>query len=69
MSVSAPAKIEEDIGQHIKEENVRDGYCREKRSEMDGERERVMKDNSEKKSGREMDREDHSMGDSSKEVS
>lgn len=68
MSTATAAKIEEDIGQHIKEENVRDGYCREKRSEMDGERERVMKDNSEKKSGREMDREDHSMGDSSKEA-
>lgn len=56
------------VGLHIKEENVRDGYGREKRSEMDTERERGMKESSEKKRGRETDREDHSMGDSSKEV-
>ncbi|XP_035537540.1 protein capicua homolog isoform X2 [Morone saxatilis] len=61
-------KKEEDIGLHIKEENLRDGHSRESRSEMDKERERGMKENSEKKGGRDTDREDHSMGDSSKEA-
>ena len=64
-SLSVPVKKEEDI----KEENQRDGHSRETRSEMDRERERGMKECSEKKGGRETDREDHSMGDSSKEVS
>lgn len=35
---------------------------------MDRERERGMKENSDKKGGRETDREDHSTGDNSKEV-
>ncbi|KAM7373567.1 hypothetical protein PAMP_008409 [Pampus punctatissimus] len=65
-SIPSAAKLEEDVGRHIKEENVE--YCREKRSEMDGERERAMKDNNEKKRGRETDREDHSTGDGSKEA-
>ncbi|XP_074470313.1 protein capicua homolog isoform X2 [Sebastes fasciatus] len=49
-------KKEEDVGLYIKEENLRDGHCREQ--------ERGMKENSERKGGRE----DHSMGDSSKEA-
>ncbi|XP_028277210.1 protein capicua homolog isoform X2 [Parambassis ranga] len=49
----------EDIIVHIKEENVRDGHCRETRSDTDEEQERVMKEYSEKKRGREMEREDH----------
>lgn len=53
---------------HIKEENVRDEHCREKHAEMDAELERLMKESSEKQRGREADKEDHSMGDSSKEV-
>lgn len=66
LSLSVPVKKEEDIGLYIKEENLRDGHSRETQSEMD--RERDMKDNSEKKGGRETDREDHNMSDSSKEV-
>ncbi|XP_070777470.1 protein capicua homolog [Enoplosus armatus] len=68
MSNAIAVKKEEDIGLYIKEENLRDGHSRETRSEMDRERERGMKENSEKKGGRETDREDHSMGDSSKEA-
>ncbi|KAM9340503.1 protein capicua homolog [Symphorus nematophorus] len=62
--LAAAVKKEEDI----KEENLRDGHIRETRSETDRERERGMKESSEKKGGRETDREDHSMGDSSKEA-
>lgn len=53
---------------YIKEENLRDGHSRERRSDMDREQGRGMKETSDKKGGRETDREDHSMGDSSKEV-
>ena len=66
--LSVPVKKEEDTGLYIKEENLRDGHCQETRSEMDRERERGMKENSEKKGSRETGRDDHSMGDSSKEV-
>ncbi|XP_044027823.1 protein capicua homolog isoform X2 [Siniperca chuatsi] len=66
MSNATAVKKEEDISLHIKEENLRDGHSRETRSEMD--RERGMKENNEKKRGRETDRQDHSMGDSSKEA-
>ncbi|XP_070703142.1 protein capicua homolog [Pempheris klunzingeri] len=59
-------KKEEDVGLYIKEENLRDGHSRETRGEMD--RERGMKENSEKKGGRETDRDDHNMSDSSKEA-
>lgn len=46
---------------HIKEENVRDG--------IEADQERGMKENNEKKEGRETEREEqHSTGDSSKEV-
>ncbi|XP_038580183.1 protein capicua homolog isoform X2 [Micropterus salmoides] len=68
MSNATAVKKEEDICLHIKEENLRDGHSRETRSEMDRERERGMKENSEKKGGRETDREDYSMADSSKEA-
>ncbi|XP_049457653.1 protein capicua homolog isoform X1 [Epinephelus fuscoguttatus] len=61
-------KKEEDIGVYIKEENLRDGHSRERRSDMDREQGRGMKETSDKKGGRETDREDHSMGDSSKEA-
>ncbi|XP_059206662.1 protein capicua homolog isoform X2 [Centropristis striata] len=61
-------KKEEDIVLHIKEENLRDGHCREKPGDLDREQERAMKENSEKKGVRETDREDHSMSDSSKEA-
>ncbi|XP_042362942.1 protein capicua homolog [Plectropomus leopardus] len=61
-------KKEEDIGVYIKEENLRDGYSREKRSDMEREQERGMNESSERKGGRETDREDHSMSDSSKEA-
>lgn len=47
---------------------MRDGHCGEKRNEMDAELERLMKESSEKQRGRDTDTEDHSMGDSSKEV-
>ncbi|XP_058474551.1 protein capicua homolog isoform X2 [Solea solea] len=61
-------KKEEDvIGLYIKEENMRDGYGKEKPSEVNAERERGMKEMGEKKKGREMDREDHSSS-SSKEA-
>ncbi|XP_069372152.1 protein capicua homolog isoform X1 [Paralichthys olivaceus] len=54
-------KKEEDIeGLYIKEEILRD--------ESDAEYERGMRESSEKKRGHETDREDHSMGNSSKEV-
>lgn len=54
-------KKEDDCSVHIKEENLRDG------SETD--QERGMKENIEKKEGRETEREEHhSTGDSSKEV-
>lgn len=60
---------EEDSGQqHIKEENLRDGYGREIRGEVDGEHDRGVKESSEKRRGRETEREEHSSGDSSKEV-
>ncbi|XP_023250591.1 protein capicua homolog isoform X2 [Seriola lalandi dorsalis] len=66
---SATVKKEEDIiGLYIKEENVRDGHSRDKRNETDTERERGMRESSEKKRGREADREDHSMGDGCKEA-
>ncbi|XP_029298465.1 protein capicua homolog isoform X2 [Cottoperca gobio] len=45
-------KKEEDIGLSIKEENLRDGHSREKRSDMYREQERGMKENSEKKGDR-----------------
>ncbi|XP_032391775.1 protein capicua homolog isoform X2 [Etheostoma spectabile] len=61
-------KKEEDGGLYIKEENLRDGYSREKGSDTDREQERGNKENSERKGGRETHREDHSMGDSSKEA-
>ncbi|KAI3358835.1 hypothetical protein L3Q82_015231 [Scortum barcoo] len=68
-AISATAvKKEEYIVLHIKEENLRDGHSRETWSETDRERERGTKENSEKKGGRETDREDHSMSDSSKEA-
>lgn len=47
---------------------MRDGHCREKQNEVDAERKRLMKESSEKQRGREADRDDHSMGDSGKEV-
>lgn len=56
-------KKEEDTTLRIKEENLRDGYEREKQSEMDDERESC-----EKKRGRETEREELSTGNSSKEV-
>lgn len=56
------------MGLHIKEENLRDGHCRERQSDMAREQERGMKHSSERKGDRETDREDHSTGDSSKEV-
>ncbi|KAF7657575.1 hypothetical protein LDENG_00025190 [Lucifuga dentata] len=65
---ATPAVKEEDNGHYIKEENLRDGYGREKWGEVDGERDRGMKENGEKKRGRETEREDHSCGDSSKEA-
>ncbi|XP_008287602.1 protein capicua homolog isoform X2 [Stegastes partitus] len=61
---STAVKKEEDISVCIKEENMRDGHGREKRSETD--EERGMKENSDKKRGRELEREDHS--NSSKEA-
>ncbi|XP_035847386.1 protein capicua homolog isoform X2 [Sander lucioperca] len=67
-------KKEEDSGLYIKEENFRDGYSREKGSDTDREQERGNKENGERKGGRETQggrethREDHSMGDSSKEA-
>ncbi|XP_076610256.1 protein capicua homolog isoform X2 [Chaetodon auriga] len=67
MNNATAVKIE-DIGLHIKEENLRDGHSREPQSEMDRERERGTKESSDKKGGRETDREDHSMSDSSKEA-
>uniref|UniRef100_A0A3P8TBW9 Capicua transcriptional repressor a n=1 Tax=Amphiprion percula TaxID=161767 RepID=A0A3P8TBW9_AMPPE len=63
-SSGTTVKKEEDINVCIKEENVRDGHCREKRSEA--EEEKGIKENSDKKRGREMEREDHS--NSSKEA-
>ncbi|XP_041868574.1 protein capicua homolog isoform X2 [Melanotaenia boesemani] len=59
-------KKEEDICISIKEE--RDGTGREKQSETDEEQERAMKESTEKKRTREMDREDHSVGNSNKEA-
>lgn len=59
------AKTEEDLYVHIKEENVNDGHSWETQNETDGERERGLKECSEKKN-RETD--DHNMGDGSKEV-
>ncbi|XP_006794505.1 protein capicua homolog isoform X4 [Neolamprologus brichardi] len=56
-------KKEEDTTLCIKEENLRDGYEREKQSEMDDERESC-----EKKRGRETEREELSTGNSSKEA-
>ncbi|XP_014196541.1 protein capicua homolog isoform X3 [Haplochromis burtoni] len=56
-------KKEEDTTLRIKEENLRDGYEREKQSEMDDERESC-----EKKRGRETEREELSTGNSSKEA-
>ncbi|XP_065326458.1 protein capicua homolog isoform X4 [Pelmatolapia mariae] len=56
-------KKEEDTTLRIKEENLRDGYEREKQSEMDDERESF-----EKKRGRETEREELSTGNSSKEA-
>lgn len=56
-------KKEEDTTLRIKEENLRDGYERERQSEMDDERESC-----EKKRGRETEREELSTGNSSKEV-
>ncbi|XP_026205845.1 protein capicua homolog isoform X2 [Anabas testudineus] len=67
-SSAATVKKEEDIILHIKEENMRDGHCREKQNEVDAERKRLMKESSEKQRGREADRDDHSMGDSGKEA-
>lgn len=66
MKHSVPVKKEEDFGLQIKEENLRDGHSRDSRSEMD--RERGIKENSEKKGGKEANRGDDSTGDSSKEV-
>lgn len=56
-------KKEEDTTLRIKEENLRDGYEREKQSEMDDERESC-----DKKRGRETEREELSTGNSSKEA-
>nr|XP_004572735.2 protein capicua homolog isoform X2 [Maylandia zebra] len=56
-------KKEEDTTLRIKEENLRDGYERERQSEMDDERESC-----EKKRGRETEREELSTGNSSKEA-
>lgn len=56
-------KKEEDTTLCIKEENLRDGYEREKQSEMDDERESC-----DKKRGRETEREELSTGNSSKEA-
>lgn len=64
LKLSVPVKTEEDVVLHIKEENLRDGYSRETRSETDRER----KESGEKKGGRQTDGEEHSTGDSSKEV-
>lgn len=63
---SVPVKKEEDFGLQIKEENFRDGHSRDSRGEMD--REWGIKENSEKKGGKEANRGDDSTGDSSKEV-
>ncbi|XP_071390768.1 protein capicua homolog isoform X1 [Centroberyx affinis] len=68
-SNAATVKEEPDGVKHIKEENLSDGYSREKWGEMDGERDRgVKKESGEKKRGRETDREEHSMSDSSREA-
>ncbi|XP_030003603.1 protein capicua homolog [Sphaeramia orbicularis] len=64
-NMAITAKTEEDISVHIKEENVSDGHSWEKQCETDGERERGLKESSEKRN-RETD--DHSMGDGSKEA-
>ncbi|XP_031727103.1 protein capicua homolog isoform X2 [Anarrhichthys ocellatus] len=61
-------KKEEDLGLHIKEENLGDGHGGEKQSDVDRETERGVKESRNKKGGRESDREDHSMDASSKEA-
>ncbi|XP_075962450.1 protein capicua homolog isoform X1 [Anarhichas minor] len=61
-------KKEEDLGLHIKEENLGDGHGGEKQSDVDRETERGVKESRNKKGGRETDREDHSMDASSKEA-
>ncbi|XP_075995191.1 protein capicua homolog isoform X2 [Genypterus blacodes] len=69
MATHATTVKEEDGGQrHIKEENLRDGYGRDIRAEVDGEHERGMKESNERRRGRETEREEHSMSDSSKEA-
>ncbi|CAJ1083012.1 protein capicua homolog isoform X2 [Xyrichtys novacula] len=65
---AAAVKKEDDICLRIKEENLRDGHSRETLSMMDKERERGMKENSEKKGDSETDKEDISRRDSSKEA-
>ncbi|XP_060936663.1 protein capicua homolog [Limanda limanda] len=66
MSREVTVKKEEDIeGLYIKEEIVRDDRRGEAEEE---EHERGMKESSEKRRGHETDREDHSLGSSSKEV-
>ncbi|XP_068566957.1 protein capicua homolog isoform X2 [Cebidichthys violaceus] len=59
-------KKEEDIGLHIKEENLGDGHGGDKQN--DRETERGAKESRDKKGGRETDREDYSIDDSSKEA-
>lgn len=68
LSFCVAVKKEEDVSVSIKEENMRDAPGREKWIEVDEELERAMKESSEKKKTREKEREDHSMGSSSKEV-
>ncbi|XP_034456694.1 protein capicua homolog isoform X1 [Hippoglossus hippoglossus] len=69
MSRDVTVKKEEDMeGLYIKEEIVRDGQVKDRRGEAEEEHERRMKESSEKRRGHETDREDHSMGNSSKEV-
>ncbi|XP_034401690.1 protein capicua homolog isoform X2 [Cyclopterus lumpus] len=66
-AINVTVKKEEDIGFHIKEENLRDGHGGEKQCDGDMEQERGVKESSERKGGRKMDREDHSMDNGSKE--
>ncbi|XP_041663915.1 protein capicua homolog isoform X2 [Cheilinus undulatus] len=60
MSNATAVKKEEDIGLQIKEENLRDGHSRETLGETDKERERGLKECSEKMGDAETDREDSS---------
>ncbi|XP_035477422.2 protein capicua homolog isoform X2 [Scophthalmus maximus] len=59
-NVASVKKEEDVIGLHIKEEYLRDGYGRERGSEVEAERERGMMESSERKRGRDTDREDSS---------